>query len=337
MDQKAARLLMTRAIEVAQFSEGEDERLHPKVGAVLADKDGNEILHAYRGEGGSGGHAEFTLLKKAEDAGIILGDKTLFVTLEPCSRRSRNKTPCAVRVARSGIRTVYIGTLDPNPQIIGRGVNFLIESGVTVEHFPADLRKEITDLNVTFQGQHAYLVDPIVTDMDDEVAGRQRAGILATTLEMIALATGEVRMFAGDASWLRDLFVGLLEAKLNGVDIRMIAQKPLDRATYAHLAAIGIEICDVTEDVGLRATMAMSGATAKQLVVIEPEPARHAQKFSAPHDDAVLGTFARAFEMTWDKSRTRAASPPNFEISRSRTSQPHLIGALCSINWLRSI
>lgn len=303
-------MLMKRAIEVAQFSEKEDDRLHPKVGAVLADEQGNEIMYAYRGQDGSGGHAEFTLLQNADKAGISLSDKTLFVTLEPCSRRSLSKTPCAVRVARSGIGTVYIGTLDPNPQIIGRGVNFLVESGVTVEHFPADLRTEIANLNVTFQGQHAYLVDPIVTDTDDEVAGRQRAGILATTLEIIASAKGEVRMFAGDASWLRDLFVGLLEAKLNGVDIRMIAQKPLEDSLYQRLAAIGIEVCAQTEDFGLRATMAMSGATAKQLVVIEPQPARHAQLFSAPHDGAVLGTFVRAFDVVWDESRARTASSP---------------------------
>ena len=266
MDQSKIRALMERAIEVARQSEAEDDRLHPKVGAVLADEQGNELLAACRGQGGAGGHAEYTLLQKAKEAGIALGDKTLFVTLEPCSRRSPDKLPCAVRVARSGIGTVYVGTLDPNPQIIGRGVNFLIESGVTVEHFPADLRKEIGDLNVTFQGQHSYLVDPIVPRLDDAVAARQRDGILATTLEMIASSKGDIRMYSGDASWLGDLFVGLLEARLQKHSIRMIAQKPLDAAQYAYLAAIGIEVCDVTNDLGLRSTMTMRDGKARQLL-----------------------------------------------------------------------
>lgn len=301
---------MLRAIEVARMSEAEDDRLHPRVGAVLADQEGNEIMFSFRGQGGTGGHAEYNLLEQAERDEISLADKILFVTLEPCSRRSPGKLPCAVRVARSGIGEIYIGTLDPNPQIIGRGVNFLIESGATVEHFPADLRKELMDMNASFRGQHAYLVDPIVEDNSDEVAGRQRAGILATSLDLIAFAKSDVRIFSGDSSWLGELFVGLLEASLRGVDVRLLAQKPLSTAQYAHLAAIGIDVCDGVADLGLRATMAMVGGKPSQLVVVERDPATHAQLFSAPHDGSVLGTFARIFNSAWEPTRIRTSSAP---------------------------
>ena len=301
---------MMRAIEVARMSEREDDRLHPRVGAVLSDQQGKEIMFSFRGQGGTGGHAEYNLLEQAEKAGIPLADKVLFVTLEPCSRRSPGKLPCAVRVAVSGIKEIYVGTLDPNPQIIGRGVNFLVESGVTVEHFPAELRKELTDMNASFRGQHAYLVDPIVEENSAEVAGRQRAGILATSLDLIAFATGGVRIFSGDSSWLGELFVGLLEARLKGVQIRMLAQKPLSAAQYAYLAAIGIEVGDAVADLGLRATMAMVAGKPSQLVVVERDPATHAQLFSAPHDGSVLSTFERLFDSAWNLARVRQPGVP---------------------------
>jgi len=313
MNTEIARGLMEQSIQVALQSKPEDDRLHPKVGAVLADDTGRVHLTAYRGQAGKGGHAEFSLLEEATRLGLPLHDKTLFVTLEPCSRRSPEKSPCAVRVANSGIRTVYVGTLDPNPQIIGRGVNFLVESGVTVEHFPADLRKKLIDINATFIGQHSYLVDPIVSPPDDVVEGRQRHGILTTTLEMIATTKGEVRIFSGDSSWLQDLFVGLLEARLDGHPIRMIAQSPLTDDQYAHLAAIGIEVADAPRDLGLRATMTMRGGQPKSLVVIERDPARHAQLFSEPHDNAVLHTFMRVFDDSWDQSTVRGTASPSLK------------------------
>ncbi len=51
--------------------------------------------------------AEFAILEEARQKNFDPIEDGLFVTLEPCSRRSEGKQPCAVRVALSGIKTVY--------------------------------------------------------------------------------------------------------------------------------------------------------------------------------------------------------------------------------------
>ncbi|PYJ91101.1 MAG: hypothetical protein DME71_03795, partial [Verrucomicrobia bacterium] len=49
---------MKRAIEVAARSRAEDDRTHPKVGAVLV-LNGKVLGTGFRGENGKGDHAEY--------------------------------------------------------------------------------------------------------------------------------------------------------------------------------------------------------------------------------------------------------------------------------------
>lgn len=106
-----------------------DERLHPKVGAVLV-RDGNVLGSAYRGELGSGEHAEYTLLEKKLSGTDLMGT-TLFTTLEPCTSRGKYK-PCADWIIEKGIACVYIGVLDPNPRVYAKGAKKLRDSGIDV-------------------------------------------------------------------------------------------------------------------------------------------------------------------------------------------------------------
>ncbi|WP_235523888.1 hypothetical protein [Caulobacter sp. Root487D2Y] len=308
MTEDARRAAMEAAIAEAAKCIPEDDRHHPMVGAVLTDAAGTILLTSHRGEDRKGGHAEYLLFAKAEDRKLDLSDKVLFVTLEPCSRRSLDKTPCVVRVVESGVRTVFIGTLDPNPQIIGRGVNHLIASGVTVEHFPAALRGQLADMNATFQGTHSYLVDPVIATTGG--SPRQAAGILATTLDLIANAKGEVRIFAGDTSWLPKLFVGLLEAGLRRHPIRLLAQKALGAETVRLARAVGVTVCQVTADTGIRGTLTMKGGAPKELLLIEKVPALHALTFSAPHEAGLLQAYADRFEAAWDGARSTPGDNP---------------------------
>jgi len=139
---------IVKSIEAAQKCRSEDHKVRPKVGAVII-KDNKVICIAHRGEEGPGDHAEFTALaKKCEN--LDLGGATLITTLEPCIKRDIGKRPCALRIIERGIKKVIIGTLDPNPDIRGKGVLYLQRHNVEIEFFPAELSKQVITLNKEF-------------------------------------------------------------------------------------------------------------------------------------------------------------------------------------------
>jgi ATP-dependent DNA helicase RecG len=82
------RELMQLAIDEMRKSISEHtERHDPKVGAVLADPDGNIIGKAHRGELRRGDHAEFTLFER-KNLSIPLTGSVLYTTLGPlCEKK----------------------------------------------------------------------------------------------------------------------------------------------------------------------------------------------------------------------------------------------------------
>jgi len=164
------RALMERAIELAKKCVSEPGKVSPKVGAVLA-RNGVIIGEAYRGELMPGDHAEFTLLE-GKLGGEILTGATLFTTLEPCTTRNDPKIPCAVRVAERHIAKVFIGSLDRNDDIRGRGEFHLIDAGIQIDRFDPDLMPVLEELNREFirsirQRSRAETKDPV----DPEAVG----------------------------------------------------------------------------------------------------------------------------------------------------------------------
>lgn len=146
------RPYMEMAIQVMNQSiqEPRKDKVSPKVGAILIKSDGTEET-AFRGELRHGDHAEFTLLERKNRSNRLDGS-LLFATLEPCAPGARNhpKLGCAERIVNARIKKVWIGIEDPDPTVDRKGIKYLLDNGVEVEMFDADLQKQIREANKQF-------------------------------------------------------------------------------------------------------------------------------------------------------------------------------------------
>lgn len=115
---------------------------NPMVGAVIV-KAGKVIGKGYHEEYG-GLHAERNAIKNStqDTAGAVM-----FVTLEPCCHYGKTP-PCTEAIIKSNIKTVVIGSFDPNPLIAGKGAAILKQNGIDV--VTSVLENECLDLNPVF-------------------------------------------------------------------------------------------------------------------------------------------------------------------------------------------
>jgi pyrimidine deaminase RibD-like protein len=141
------RRFAVMAIEEALKSVPEDERPHPKVGAVVV-KNGQVLSKAHRGEIPKA-HAEYIALDEKLSDDLIAG-ATVYTTLEPCTTRNHPKIPCAQRLIDRKVARVIVGMLDPNPNIRGLGDQRLSEAGIEIQLFPRDLRAQVEEMNREF-------------------------------------------------------------------------------------------------------------------------------------------------------------------------------------------
>lgn len=116
---------MSQALDLARQGEGRT-RPNPAVGAVIV-KDGVVVGRGFHPRAGEP-HAEIFALR---DAGERACQADLYVTLEPCSHHGRTG-PCADAIIKAGLSRVYVGIMDPNPQVAGAGIRRLREAGIQV-------------------------------------------------------------------------------------------------------------------------------------------------------------------------------------------------------------
>jgi diaminohydroxyphosphoribosylaminopyrimidine deaminase/5-amino-6-(5-phosphoribosylamino)uracil reductase len=103
-------------------------RTHPNpvVGAVVAR--GGRVLGVGHHRKAGGPHAEVAALRQA---GRAARGADLYVTLEPCNHHGRTP-PCTDAILEAGIARVFVGSIDPNPLVQGRGVRRLRSAGIEV-------------------------------------------------------------------------------------------------------------------------------------------------------------------------------------------------------------
>ena len=116
---------MHRVLDLARLAEGQTAP-NPMVGCVVV-KDDREIGSGWH-KGPGQWHAEREVL-------LTLGTRAkgaeLYVNLEPCCHFGRTP-PCTDIIIECGVKRVYIGMVDPDPRMAGRGIAQLKAAGIEV-------------------------------------------------------------------------------------------------------------------------------------------------------------------------------------------------------------
>ncbi len=100
---------------------------NPFVGAVIVMND--KVIATGWTQQYGGDHAEVQALNKA---GAEAQGADMYVTLEPCSHYGKTP-PCALAIIKAGIQRVFIGIIDPNPLVAGKGIKLLQDAGIAVQ------------------------------------------------------------------------------------------------------------------------------------------------------------------------------------------------------------
>ncbi len=156
---------MERAIKLAKLGIGRVDP-NPLVGAVIV-KDGKIIGEGYH-TGYGMPHAEREAINSLTESAR---GAEMYVTLEPCAHTGK-QPPCTAAILDQGIRTVYIGSMDPNPKVNGRGVWTLRQHGVEV--VTGCMRKECDALNPVYfhyiTTKRPYVVLKYAMTLDGKIA-----------------------------------------------------------------------------------------------------------------------------------------------------------------------
>lgn len=168
---------MRRALELARKGEGHTSP-NPMVGCVVV-KDGRIISEGYHEKYGEF-HAERNALTRCtEDA----AGADLYVTLEPCCHQGKTP-PCTDIIIEKKIARVFVGSMDSNPLVAGKGVQILRDHGIYVE--TGILDAECRKLNEVFYHYIATKTPFVVMKYAMTLDGK------------IACATGDSKWVTGE-------------------------------------------------------------------------------------------------------------------------------------------
>lgn len=134
---------LIEALSLAKKAERKNIKGNPFVGAIVVDENNCIIGTGYHKMWGDK-HAEVYAIEEAKSHTPDLTKCSLYVTLEPCSHHGKTP-PCTDLIVQSGIKTVFVGSLDPNPKV--SGFELLKEKGVDIQLLEL---KEALELNKVF-------------------------------------------------------------------------------------------------------------------------------------------------------------------------------------------
>ena len=137
------------------------------VGCVIA-RDGRVIGQGYHERFG-GPHAEPNALAACSESPA---GATAYVTLEPCCHTNKKTPPCVPRLIEAKLGRVVIGTLDPNPEVAGRGVEQLRAAGIQCDVLDlASAKQLIAPFIATTVFHRPYVTLKWAESSDGKIAG----------------------------------------------------------------------------------------------------------------------------------------------------------------------
>jgi diaminohydroxyphosphoribosylaminopyrimidine deaminase/5-amino-6-(5-phosphoribosylamino)uracil reductase len=159
--------LMLRALAIARQGEGFVEP-NPMVGCIIAQQDRIVGTGWHQRFGGS--HAEINAIN---DAGNLASGGIMYVTLEPCCHFGKTP-PCTRAIVRAGVRRVVVSIEDPHPQVSGRGIAELRESGIDVEvgACQAEARELIAPFHKLVSSGRPWVIAKWAMTLDGKLATR---------------------------------------------------------------------------------------------------------------------------------------------------------------------
>lgn len=180
---------------------------NPAVGAVIV-KDDKIISTGGTGSYGQA-HAEASAIKTAAENGDNLQGAAIYVSLEPCNHYGKTP-PCSEVIIQSGIKTVFIPILDPNPLITGGGVAALEAGGVKVV-FLKERSRHAEDLIRPFK---KYIL-------------RRKPFILSKSAMTL---DGKTATLSGDSKWISSPYSRYLTHRLRSkTDAIIVGKNTIER------------------------------------------------------------------------------------------------------------
>lgn len=177
-----AEAFMHRALALARQGMGHTSP-NPMVGCVVV-QNGVVVAEGYHEHVG-GYHAERNALMHCDKD---LTGADLYVTLEPCCHYGKTP-PCTEIIIERGIGRVFVGSLDVNPKVAGRGVKILEAAGIEV--ITGILEIKCRRLNEVFYHYMTTRTPFVVSKYAMTLDGK------------IACASGDAKWISGEASRVR--------------------------------------------------------------------------------------------------------------------------------------
>ena len=151
---------------------------NPMVGAVVV-KNGQVIGSGFHVRSGEP-HAEPNAINSCTED---VSGSDLYVTLEPCCHTNKKTPPCTNLIIEKKVKRVFVASLDPNPEVAGKGIAILKKAGI--ETSVGILEDESRKLNEVFS-------KAITTDLP------------FIHLKLAQTLDGKMSTLSGDSKWITD-------------------------------------------------------------------------------------------------------------------------------------